>query len=117
MHPILNGAIAGWQLSGIHTNRSGEFLRFGAADWNGPIVDSPGPNAWFDTKVFGYCRRLRLAPTNGSAQRWCRVPDTDGRQTLLCVDTSAGAAATSVCATKGRASAVQLRRSTMVRGS
>jgi hypothetical protein len=55
MHPILNGAIGGWQLSGIYTYRSGEFLRFGSAEWNGqsPIIGNPGPNAWFDTKVFG----------------------------------------------------------------
>ena len=29
MHPVLNGAFGGWQVSGIYTYRSGEFLRFG----------------------------------------------------------------------------------------
>jgi hypothetical protein len=54
MHPILNGAVGGWQISGIYTYRSGEFLRFGSAAWTGadPIIDNPGPNAWFDTSAF-----------------------------------------------------------------
>ena len=32
MHPVLNAALGGWQVSGIYTYRSGEFLRF-AARW------------------------------------------------------------------------------------
>jgi hypothetical protein len=54
LHPVLNHAIGGWQVSGIYTYRSGEFLRFGAAEWNGqdPKIDNPGPNAWFNTSAF-----------------------------------------------------------------
>jgi hypothetical protein len=55
MHPVLNAAVGGWQISGIYTYRSGEFIRFGAAEWNGqnPIIENPGPNAWFNTAAFG----------------------------------------------------------------
>ncbi|MCC6590052.1 MAG: carboxypeptidase regulatory-like domain-containing protein [Bryobacterales bacterium] len=50
LHPILNGAFGGWQLSGIYTYRSGEFLRFNAADVTGDLhIDNPGPAKWFNT--------------------------------------------------------------------
>ncbi|MBI1791529.1 MAG: carboxypeptidase regulatory-like domain-containing protein [Acidobacteria bacterium] len=53
MHPILNAAVGGWQVSGIYTYRSGEFLRFGAADVVGePFIDNPGPQKWFNTDAF-----------------------------------------------------------------
>ena len=35
MHPIANAVIGGWQVSGIYTYRSGEFLRFPQADMAG----------------------------------------------------------------------------------
>ena len=39
MHPILNAAFGGWQMSGIYTYRSGEFLRFdGQMDYSGATV-------------------------------------------------------------------------------
>jgi hypothetical protein len=54
MHPILNGAFGGWQISGIYTYRSGEFLRFGAMDYLGgdPRIDNPGPQGWFNKDAF-----------------------------------------------------------------
>jgi hypothetical protein len=53
MHPVLNAAFGGWQLSGIYTYRSGEFIRFGAAEVNGdPVIDNPGPEKWFNTDAF-----------------------------------------------------------------
>jgi hypothetical protein len=49
MHPVLNAAIGGWQLSGIYTYRSGEFLRFPQADVVGdPSIANPGPALWFN---------------------------------------------------------------------
>jgi hypothetical protein len=54
MHPVLNAVVGGWQLSGIYTYRSGEFLRFPAAEVLGdPYIDNPGPTRWFNTAAFG----------------------------------------------------------------
>ena len=54
MHPVLNAAFGGWQISGIYTYRSGEFLRFtNQMDFEGnPYIDNPGPEKWFNTDVF-----------------------------------------------------------------
>jgi hypothetical protein len=53
MNRVLDGFIGGWQLSGIFTYRSGEFLRFPGADVIGePNIDNPGPNAWFNIAAF-----------------------------------------------------------------
>jgi hypothetical protein len=53
MHPVLNGVFGGWMLSGIYTYRSGEFLRFGAAEIVGdPFIENPGPSKWFNTDAF-----------------------------------------------------------------
>ena len=54
MHPLLNGAVGGWKLSGIYTYRSGEFLRFPAAEIASDkvTIDSPGPGKWFNTDAF-----------------------------------------------------------------
>ena len=53
MHPVLNGMFGGWQISGIHTYRSGEYLRFPAAEVVGePSIDNPGPGKWFNTDGF-----------------------------------------------------------------
>jgi len=54
MHPILNAAFGGWQVSGIYTYRSGEFLRFNdQMDMVGdPHIDDPGPQKWFNTAAF-----------------------------------------------------------------
>jgi hypothetical protein len=53
MHPVLQAAIGGWQLSGIYSYRSGEFLRFPAAlEGGSPFIDNPGPQKWFNTDSF-----------------------------------------------------------------
>ena len=53
LHPVLNAAFGGWQLSGIYSYRSGEFIRFGAAEMAGdPAIDNPGPGKWFNTDAF-----------------------------------------------------------------
>jgi hypothetical protein len=53
MHPVINGIIGGWQVSGIYIYRSGEFLRVGGADVSGgPFTDNPGPQKWFNTDAF-----------------------------------------------------------------
>lgn len=54
MHPVLNAFIGGWQISGIYSYRSGEFLRFGTMEYLGgdPAISNPGPNGWFDTSQF-----------------------------------------------------------------
>jgi hypothetical protein len=53
LHPVLNAVIGGWQVSGIYTYRSGEFIRFGAANVTGdPSIENPGPGKWFNTGAF-----------------------------------------------------------------
>ncbi|MGH9675091.1 MAG: carboxypeptidase regulatory-like domain-containing protein [Bryobacteraceae bacterium] len=53
MHPVLNAVIGGWQVSGIYSYRSGEFIRFPAAEVVGdPFIDNPGPGKWFNTDAF-----------------------------------------------------------------
>jgi hypothetical protein len=53
LHPVLNAAFGGWQISGIYTYRSGEYLRFGAMDVVGePVIDNPGPGKWFNQDAF-----------------------------------------------------------------
>ena len=54
MHPAVNGILGGWQVSGITTYRSGEFLRFGGQmDFDGKAsIDNPGPALWFNTAAF-----------------------------------------------------------------
>ncbi|MBL8219074.1 MAG: hypothetical protein JNL62_07585 [Bryobacterales bacterium] len=53
MHPVLNAFAGGWQISGIYTYRSGEFIRFPAAEVVGdPRIDNPGPAKWFNTDAF-----------------------------------------------------------------
>lgn len=54
MHPVANAIVGGWQLSGIYTYRSGEFLRFdNQMDMVGdPHIDNPGPALWFNTDAF-----------------------------------------------------------------
>jgi hypothetical protein len=56
-HPVVNAAFGGWQISGIYTYRSGEFLRWaanGGMDLVGDpfAIDKRGPNAWFNTSAF-----------------------------------------------------------------
>ena len=54
IHPILNAMVDGWQISGIYTFRSGEFLRFNnQMDFVGdPYISNPGPQKWFNTDAF-----------------------------------------------------------------
>ena len=55
IHPMLNGIVGGWELSGIYTYRSGEFLRFGTQmdyDGSSPFISNPGPQKWFNTDAF-----------------------------------------------------------------
>jgi hypothetical protein len=54
MNPVLNAMFGGWQLSGIYTYRSGEFLRFNnqMEVVGDPYIDNPGPQKWFNTDAF-----------------------------------------------------------------
>jgi hypothetical protein len=52
-HPLLDGIVGGWVLSGLVTWNSGAYLRFGGMQANGnPVIDNPQPDRWFDTSVF-----------------------------------------------------------------
>jgi hypothetical protein len=53
MNPVMNGILGGWQLSGIYTFRSGDFLTFPSALVTGnPVISNPGPSKWFNTDAF-----------------------------------------------------------------
>jgi hypothetical protein len=53
LHPIANGALGGWSVSGIYTFSSGQFVRFGQAIIEGnPRIDNPTRDRWFDTAMF-----------------------------------------------------------------
>lgn len=52
-HPIVDGILGGWSLSGIYQYLGGEFLRFGALEVSGdPRIDNPSKAARFNTTVF-----------------------------------------------------------------
>jgi len=53
LHPLANGVLGGWSLSGISTVASGQFVRFGQAIIEGsPRIDNPDRTRWFDTSKF-----------------------------------------------------------------
>lgn len=73
MHPVLNAVVGGWQVSGIYTYRSGEFLRFGNMEVIGdPVIDNPGPAKWFNTDAF------RPAPSFTPRSNPWQYPDITG---------------------------------------
>jgi hypothetical protein len=52
-HPVVDGILGGWALSGIFTYNTGEFLRFGGLTVNGdPSLDNPTKTRMFDTTKF-----------------------------------------------------------------
>jgi hypothetical protein len=53
MHPVLEAFAGGWQLNGIYTFRSGNFLTFPKGTVSGnPVISNPGPSKWFNTDAF-----------------------------------------------------------------
>jgi hypothetical protein len=53
VHPVVNGVLGGWSLSGIYTYASGPFVRFNQMIVDGdPRIDNPTRERWFDTSVF-----------------------------------------------------------------
>jgi len=53
LHPVANGVLGGWSLSGIYTYSSGPFVRFGQAIIeSNPRIDNPTRDRWFDTSKF-----------------------------------------------------------------
>jgi hypothetical protein len=53
VHPIVNGALGGWSMSGIFSYNSGQFVRFGPAVVEGnPAIDDPTRDRYWDTSVF-----------------------------------------------------------------
>lgn len=52
-HPVVDGILGGWSLSGIYQYLGGDFLRFGALEVSGdPRLDNPSNAARFNTTVF-----------------------------------------------------------------
>ena len=52
-HPVVNAVFGGWSTSNFLYLRSGEFLRFPAAQVDGdPKISDPGPSAWFNQAAF-----------------------------------------------------------------
>jgi len=62
-HPVLDGILGGWSVSGIFQRRSGWLLRFSGTDLvtGDPRIPNPTRARWFDTSVFAlqpaYTRR------------------------------------------------------------
>jgi len=59
---LLDALVGGWNVAGVLTWRSGYLLNFGGMLVNGdPHISNPGPDGWFNTKVFAqlpaYTRR------------------------------------------------------------
>jgi hypothetical protein len=53
VHPVVNGILGGWSTSNFFYMRSGEFLRFPAAEVTGePGINNPGPAAWLNQSAF-----------------------------------------------------------------
>jgi hypothetical protein len=53
IHPVLNGVLGGWSMSGIFNYNSGQFVRFGGAVVEGdPAIDNPTRDAYWDTSKF-----------------------------------------------------------------
>jgi hypothetical protein len=53
LHPVVNGVLGGWSLSGIYSFSSGQFVRFGQAIIEGsPAIDNPTRDRWWDTSKF-----------------------------------------------------------------
>jgi hypothetical protein len=53
LHPVLNGFLGGWSMSGIFNYTSGQFVRFGAAVVEGdPAIDNPTRDRYWDTSKF-----------------------------------------------------------------
>jgi hypothetical protein len=50
VHPVLDGVLGGWSVSGLMTYNTGLFLRFGGLLVDGdPTIDNPTFSRWFDT--------------------------------------------------------------------
>ena len=53
LHPVVDGIVGGWSLSGIFNYNSGQFVRFGAAVVEGdPAIDNPTRDWYWDTSKF-----------------------------------------------------------------
>jgi hypothetical protein len=52
-HPVVDGILGGWSVSGLFSYNSGLFLRFGPLVVSGdPKLEEPVRNRWFRTEVF-----------------------------------------------------------------
>jgi hypothetical protein len=62
-HPVVDGVLGGWSVSGILVYRGGQLLHFSGVDLvtGDPRIDNPSRAKWFDTSVFAvqpaYTRR------------------------------------------------------------